>query len=477
MRKSIRKFGAAALALAMAGSTLSMAAFADEAAEEETYDFGGQEIKVYGNRWNNLNPASDGDNTLELDCAKQVEDKYNVKLVYSAPAGYDGYNQLETIIASVNAGEGFANIVGLDMDALIGAIAGGFLAEITDGVDDLKIGSLYTDAATWEGKCYGVTFDNIGDTYVMVYSRDYLDEIGMDVTPTEKFMAGEWSYDEFKEYLTEMKTKLPEGVYPISMHYYHWALMAGAANGVVGVSSDGQLGINKDAYIEAIEFYKDLIASGLAAPMETEWNEEAGTYSVSVPMGADSMGVDCVITRVEAWEMGGLKDKVGEWGICYWPWGSEVTCEGDYTTLSDNYIAAQAYWGVNAVLSDAEEQTGIPAIVLQKISKDYYDLLDSTAAAARAAAYEAEQAGEEPVIGYEVGTARKFCTEEDYTLYDWGHTRVDYDWTWTFDDADMTNVWECSKYSIAVGDDARSTADSWYKAGIAAAADKGITLE
>lgn len=473
MRKSIRKFGAGALALVMAGSALSMAAFAENA-EEETYDFGGQEIKVYGNRWNDLNPENAADHAIEIDAAKQVEEKYNVKLVYSAPSGYDGYNQLDTIIASVNAGEGFANIIGLDMDALIGAISGGFLAEITDSVDDLEIGSLYTDAATWDGKCYGVTFDNIGDTYVMVYSRDYLEEIGMDVTPTEKFMAGEWSYDEFKEYLTELKAKLPEGMYPISMHYYHWATMAGAANGVVGISNDGTFGINNEAYIEALEFYKDLMASGLAAPMAIEWSEENDTYGVDIPM---ELGKDCVITRVEAWELGGLKDKAGEWGVVYWPWGSNVTCDGDYTTLSENYLTSQAYWGVNAVLSDAEKQTGIPADVLTKISKDYYDILNPTAAAARKAAYDAEQAGETPEIGYEAGTVRQFCTVEDYELYDWGHSRVTYDWAKTFDDADMTNIWECSKYTIAVGEDARSTADSWYSAGVAAAADKGITLK
>ena len=79
-------------------------------------------------------------------------------------------------------------------------------------MDQIHVGSLYKEAVTWQDHCYGMTFDNVGATYFMVYSRDYLEEIGMDVTPTEKFMAGEWSYDDMKEYLTEMKAKLPEGV-------------------------------------------------------------------------------------------------------------------------------------------------------------------------------------------------------------------------------------------------------------------------
>ena len=127
------------------------------------------------------------------------------------------------IQAGITAGDAGVDILDSEPDALISLLSSGALTDLTNDMDQIHVGSLYKEAVTWQDHCYGMTFDNVGDTYFMVYSRDYLEEIGMDVTPTEKFMAGEWSYDDMKEYLTEMKAKLPEGVYPIGIHYYHWA--------------------------------------------------------------------------------------------------------------------------------------------------------------------------------------------------------------------------------------------------------------
>ena len=225
-----KKFGAMAMAMAMAATMMPMSTFAQE---EETYDFGGAEVRVFGNKWNDLDPDAEGDKTQYLDAAAQVEEKYNIKFVYAKPDGYDGYNLGELIQAGITAGDAGVDILDSEPDALISLLSSGALTDLTNDMDQIHVGSLYKEAVTWQDHCYGMTFDNVGDTYFMVYSRDYLEEIGMDVTPTEKFMAGEWSYDDMKEYLTEMKAKLPEGVYPIGIHYYHWASMAAAANGVI----------------------------------------------------------------------------------------------------------------------------------------------------------------------------------------------------------------------------------------------------
>ena len=84
-----KKFGAVAMALAMAGTMVPMSAFAEE---EETQDFNGAEVRVFGNKWNELDPDAEGDKTQYLDAAAQIEEKYNIKFVYSRPDGYDGYN-------------------------------------------------------------------------------------------------------------------------------------------------------------------------------------------------------------------------------------------------------------------------------------------------------------------------------------------------------------------------------------------------
>ncbi len=498
MKKSIKKLGAVVLTAAMVGSlaacggggdttttttaapteTTAAAAGGSEettaaAAEETTaaeaeapaYDFGGQVVKVYGGDWNNLDPAKAEDSTVDVsmytDAAAQIEEKYNIDLVYTEPGGDTGYNLDELIISSMTAGEGVVDILESTPDALMSMIGADVLCDVTDSYDQLHLGSLYTDGASWNGHVYGMTLDEIGDAYMLVYSRDYLEEIGMTETPTDKFMAGEWSYDDMKEYLTEMKSKLPDGVYPISLHFYHWSCMAGAANGgVPTVSSDGKIGITDPNYIEAMEFYKELVDLGLAAPVTIEFDENDEETDETVLYGTSGMNQQYVITNLEMWQTNGLSDQIGEWGFTFYPWGDSVTCDGDYTTLSDNYKVAQCYWAPMVVLKDAPERTGIDAITLLQIAKDYEACFNPTKIEMMEAAYDAEQAGQTPVIGSEAGTARTFCTEDDMNLYDWGHTRVIYDFSKPFSDGGLLDSWTMMA-KIMAGRDARSTAESY----------------
>ena len=278
-----------------------------------------------------------------------------------------------------------------------------------------------------------------------------------------------------KEYLTEMKAKLPEGVYPIGIHYYHWASMAAAANGIMQIDSDGNINFNEEGFIEAMSFYRELIDEGLACPMEVEKDEDGDYNDVAVYYSTQDMADQkFVIGRIEAWQAGGLADSIGEWGVTMWPWGSNVTCDGDYTTLSDNYYTAQSYWGSCVIPTTAADKTGISAIDLMKIANDYYDLVQPSGAAGRLAAWEAEEAGEEPQIGFDAGTARDFCTEEDYELYDWAHNRVQYDWAKPFDNAKITSIWNLAAEIIAEGVDARSAADAAYKSAVEKATEMGL---
>lgn len=511
MKKSIKKLGAVVLTAAMVGSlaacggggdttttttaapteTTAAAAGGSEettaaAAEETTaaeaeapaYDFGGQVVKVYGGDWNNLDPAKAEDSTVDVslytDAEKQVEEKYNIDLVYTEPGGDTGYNLDELIISSMTAGEGVVDILESTPDAIISMIGADVLADITDTYNELELGKLYTDAATWNDHVYGVTFDNVGDVYMLVYSRKYLEDIGMTETPTEKFMKGEWSFDDMKEYLTEMKSKLPDGMYPIATHYFHWACMAGSANGgVPSVSSNGTIGFTDPNYIEAMEFYKELIDLGLAAPITLEFDEDDNLTGEDLMYGTGGLNQDYVMTMAEMWQTSGLSDSIGDWGIVFWPWGDSVTCDGDYTTLSDNYKLAQAYWGPTVVLKDASARTGIDDITLFQIAKDFNELIDPTGVASMHAAWESEQAGQTPTIGFSAGTARNFCTEEDIELYDWAHARVLYDWAKPFDDSGVVDTWS-NMAKIIAGRDARSTGESNANAGYANMKELGI---
>jgi len=483
--KAMKKIGAAALALAMLGTSMSSMAFAEEA--EESYDFGGVTVKVFGNQFNGLNPEDTGDNATKLEAKAFVEEKYNVVLEYADAnaEGWDGYNMGEVVQTTMAAGGTFANIIDVGPEGLAGMMVGNIISDVTEDIDQLQVGSLYTDAVTWGGRCYGLTFDNIGDTYAMIYSRDFLEEIGMDVTPTDKFIAGEWSYDDMRAYLTEMKAKLPEGVYPIGVHFMHWQTMAGAANGCVAVSSDGHINMTEEKYLESLMFYRELMNDGLAYPVTYEFDDEGNPVSADNPIGIANMNTKIVITRVESWEFGGIQGAVGNWGLVMWPWGDDITVDAAaaaeagvpvYETLSEDYHTAQSYWGNCLVPADAEEQTGIAPIDLLKIAKDYYDYISPSGAAARKSAWEAEQAGEQPSIGFDAGTPRSFCTEEDMNLYDWAHTRVVYDWSKPLDDADITDFWGLSREILCYGSDARSTAESYYNSAIALAEEMGLVL-
>ena len=63
-----KKFGAMAMAMAMAATMMPMSTFAQE---EETYDFGGAEVRVFGNKWNDLDPDADRPQRKRSGCGRR----------------------------------------------------------------------------------------------------------------------------------------------------------------------------------------------------------------------------------------------------------------------------------------------------------------------------------------------------------------------------------------------------------------------
>ena len=477
---------AAAETTAAAAGEETMAAAAEEtAAPEETYDFGGATVRVSGGIFGDLNEenSANASYVTKWDMAHQVEEKYNIKFEYTKLEGDDGYTTMDAILAGITNGEAYADIFCQGDDIVVGLRD--YLADITDTIDELQIGSIYSEAGTWAGHTYGWTYDNMGSVYVMAYSRDYLDSIGMDTTPTDMFEQGKWSYDDCIEYLTELKSKLPDGTYPISVHPNHWVAMAPAANGVVSVDSDGNIHLADEPYASSLEFYKQLLQLGLAAPFTgLEIDAESGAIGADMPYGTNGLSAvgnpgTHVMTMVEAWQMEGLQSSIGDWGIVPWPWDPNyVTCSGDYTTLSDTYKTAQAIW-TDVLVPKAEYRAAgakdIPDIVLHKIAQDFVDLTSADGAAARLKMYEAEKNGETYVnMGYTPGTAGAFSTEQDVAIYDWLHSRVVCDWGHSMNSNSIVRVNRNAMYVIGNGDDARSSGESYKAAGDQAMKDQGF---
>ena len=299
------------------------------------YDFGGVTVKVFGAAWNDV----EKDEPKFVEAKTYIEKKYNIKLQKATMEGYDGTNDAEILVSSIAAGDPAAHIINLNPESMITAFTKDILFDLTDYLDEIKVGKAYTDVATWKGRCYGVAYENIGDTWVLVYDRDYLKSIGMTKTPTDMFMEGKWDYESFRAYCAEMKSKLPDGKYPIGQYPFHWGAMAASANGAQIVNPDGSLNLTSEAIVEATQFYQKLEEDGLAFPMYLHRDAdgkiivlEDGSQDVDFAYALDDDRI--VMKRVETWQLGGIDY---EYGIVFWPWGSNVTCTGDYTTLSDNY--------------------------------------------------------------------------------------------------------------------------------------------
>lgn len=445
-------------------------------------------IRVQGGRFDDLNEDSKLDDngqekqgyTKKRDFANQIEQKYNCKIEY-AKLNTDGYDELSAVLTPMTNGEAHADIFCGREFVMIGLRD--YLADISADVDKLEIGNLYTEAASWNGKVYGWTYDNLGSSYVLVYSREYLKHIGMEKTPTDMFVEGKWDYESCRTYLNELKGKLPDGTYPIAVHSNHWVSMAPAANGVVSIDSQGGINLAAEPYIQAMEFYTSLIDAGLAPESTDVKIEENGGINANQPYGIGGMSgkTDAnqfVITMVEAWQYKDVLEGKGDWGIVPFPWGPQVTCSGDYKTLSDNYLIPQSIW-TNVLVPKSEYRSAatkeIPDIVLHQIAQEFCDMDDPNGAAVRHAAWEAESKGEKyENYGYKPGDPGYFVTEQDIEVFDWMHTRASLDWGNAFNANTVVRVNRNGYYIIAARKDARSTAEGFVSEGEQNMKDMGL---
>lgn len=439
-----------------------------EGGAEETYDFGGVTVKAYGGVYDNLIPDKADVDLKWLEAKEYVDKKYNINLTGVKIEGDDGTNDMELILSSVAAGDPATDIMTVTAPKLLIGVKNDLLMELTPYIDMYKVGSAYTDAMSWNGKCYGISFDDIGSCWAMVYDRDLVKKIGMEKTPTEMFMEGKWDYDNFVTYLADMKAKLPDGVYPIGAYPFHWPLMAGAANGVPVVDSTGHVGYKDEAFLQAVQLYKDLQTQGLAAPVTTTVKDD-GTTGYNFPWSINDETI--VLKRAEQWEFASINY---DFGIVPYPWGPNVTCDGDYTTLSDNYKVSFAYWGGMSVLKTAEERTGIPGEILAKIAQDYEEASDGTGKKWMHDAYEKEQAGEQVIFSANPGAPGAFSTEEDIAVNDWMHSRFTFEWGWIFDGTELLTGWDAFKEIYGGNKEVRGTLESYYRESEAKIRDSGI---
>lgn len=428
--------------------------------EWEAYDCGGATIRIAAEQIFDNTREEDKDTNPQVYEQKwgylhALEAKYNCKFEIVTLENSAGVDEDAAILNYYTNGLGYADIFTKGPDIMLKVRD--YLATVEDR-DQLKMGSAFIDAASWNGVDYGFTYDNLGECFVLAYNRDYLKQIGMDETPGDWFARGEWSYDDALRYMSDLQAKLNAAnanAYAIALHPSHYGFMAGGSNGVKIVTPEGDINLDDPNYIDALNFYNQLQDANVAAPitgitMGADYTVESAD-DASIPYShGDACGYSgsnsYVMANVENWQQGDMAANGANWGIVPYPWGPNVSVVGTDENgfpILDNYFAARVDW-TNVLVSGAEYRgegcKDIPDWVLYQIVREYEDMRSTTSTSpagltpgsgsgqAWINAYTAEKKGERAGnVNFSPDDTRDFTDLQDWYIWNWISSNVQID--------------------------------------------------
>lgn len=431
----MKKLLSLVLAFAMLLS-VCVIAHGDEAVQK--YDLKGMTVKV--RNWDSPNPYAEDTDQVDKDkwlpIYEAAKAKYNCEFEFYTPTvEYDEFTT--EWLQSIASGSPSWHITNnFSAMWLIVMTASNGLEDITKGLESLAIPEEFKKSVMVGDAAYGFTTEYQG-TEGLVYNKAMIEEAGMEFTPTEMFLNGTWSYDDFYNYLVELQSKLPEGDYAFFIDPYYWSIFAPTCNGTQAISNSMEVTFTDDAFIETMEALQKLYNAGVCRmPNVTE----SGAYDTwGTPAATFDQGVEVAMTHRATWQMGGLNSNGVDWGFVPYPWGSNVTIENnDYTTLSDNYRAAYYDYGcMGPILAGVEND--FPGIekdyLIEALTNLCYDLFVTEERQEELAAMAAGQTGEQEI---DMGV---FNYEEDALLYNWLKTRTVYNNIATLSNTDVV---ECT---------------------------------
>ena len=352
----------------------------DEVVEEvdfPAFDLGGVTISLLAHsdlagkdpNAEGLEEIDKADRQAEID---RIEQKYNVHLEF-VPIPTENWDEIaETIVKDYTSGHPTADV----MDAYYGFM-GTYVANdiLYDFTDTLPQSGLYKDGSyfEWLNRIWGVTSSIGGEG--LYYNKKWIQELGMEYTPAEMFDMGKWSYDDFKQYLRDLKAKMAEDEYPLFVTAGYWMLFAPAANGEIILDPSGNLNYVTDPMLETLQVWQDLALDGLISLGDPVYNEDgslAGYEGWSYPGNTFGQGNTIAIAHRAAWQAASEVANV-ELGFVPYPWGSNVTIDeskvgqpGAYLTLSDNFKTTY-YDGQMICLTKGVEKKGDPVHILSMV--------------------------------------------------------------------------------------------------------------
>ena len=416
------------MVLALAVIAMSCVAFAEEA---KAYDLQGMTVKV--RLWDSPNPYKEDTDQVDIDkwlpIFEGVKAKYNCNFEFYEPTvEYDEFTT--EWLTSIASGSPCWHITNnFSAMWLITMTVNGGLEDISKALETLKIPEIFKNTVTAGDGVYGFVTSYQG-TEGLVYNRAMIEEAGMEYTPTEMFMQGKWSYADFYDYMVELQSKLPEGDYAFFIDPNYWNIFASAANGTQHIDNELNITMTSDAYIETMEFLQKLWNAGVCRMPNV--NENGSYDNWGTPSATFDQGVEVAMTHRAGWQYGGMNNNGVDWGFVPYPWGSNVTCSGDYTTLSENYRAAFYDYGcMGNILAGVEND--FPGLdkeyVLEALTNIAYDLFVSEEKQAELAAK--AEGIEDENAEIDMGS---YNYEEDAIIYNWLLDRTVYNNSSTISD-------------------------------------------
>jgi multiple sugar transport system substrate-binding protein len=383
-------------------------------------DLKGVTIKVQGLQ--NPYKADAAKKDMWRERQEEVEKKFNVKLEFDATDGIDWNSVPEKLVASVAAGDPLFDIGNASRYYIAAMVNGDAIMDLSQEVSAFNFPKpYYEDMCQYQGKTYGFSSGPNFTWSILAYNRNLIKQAGMEKLPEELFKEGKWSYDDFYNYLTELRSKLPQDVNILGIHALTMAEMFGYANGAYLMNPKTYIPeYNKEPMIQTIQFFQKLVQNKLAVNA-FEFTRDDGSIGYNwneVKNG--NMDGKLVFWSGNTWEFAEYSAKF-DWGIVPPPYGPQVTIkDNDYKTLSSNYRAFAPDGGI-WVIPKTSKPKATP--------EQYMNLIFSydKEAGEQLLKDREKQAKGEAITSRDAGKLRDFTSDLNVELWDWYQTRSQFE--------------------------------------------------
>lgn len=194
-----------------------------------------------------------------IDAYEAENDNVSISIQLTPYKGGEYWTKLEA-----SAGDGTApDVFWLNVLHLDSYVEGGILDDLSDAIASSDIKDNFSDTLVnnyvRDGKNYAVPKDF--DTNALWYNKDLFDQAGVEY-PTD-----DMTYDDLVALATELKDKLPDGVYPFAcpVDFQTWYYQTVYANGGWILNDDAtETGYGDAKTQEGIQCWIDMIDAGLS---------------------------------------------------------------------------------------------------------------------------------------------------------------------------------------------------------------------